>query len=143
MSPSESHRGGFPKFLPLQKVRDPLPLPMLHESIFHGRLPRFPRFFGSSWKILKTFFCGLQRSKSHGYEKIELPTKAMVTCRYDADIKLLVTLESLEEIRVYFCITKWHLVQVQKSKKCRKVQPQIKVHAHDRQKRDVQNLHIS
>ena len=97
----------------------------------------FPVFFGPSWKILKTFFLGFATLKKPWLRKIELPTTAMVTCRYDADIKLLVTLESLEEFRVYFCITKWHLVQVQKSKKCRKVQPQIKVHAHDRQKRDV------
>ena len=135
----------FPQVLPLQKGEKEIRClcRCLTNQFFMDAFRDFPVFFGPSWKILKTFFGFLQRSKSHGYEKIELPTTAMVTCRYDADIKLLVDLGILGRDSSFFCITKWHLVQVQKSKKCRKVQPQIKVHAHDRQKRDVQNLHIS
>lgn len=143
VSPSESHKRWFPQvFFPSKKLETRCLCRCLRNQCSWTPSAISP-FFWAQLEDSEDFFLGFATLKKPWLWRIEVPTMAMVTCRYDADIKLLVDLGILGRDSSFFCITMWHLVQVQKSKKCRKVQPQIKVHAHDRQKRDVQNLHIS
>ena len=91
VSPSESHKGGFPKFLPPPKRR-PVAFADAWGINFSWTPSAISPFFWAQLEDSEDFFFGFATLKKPWLRKIELPTKAMVTCRYDADIKLLVDL---------------------------------------------------
>lgn len=143
VSPSESQKRWFSQVFTPPKRR-PVAFADAWRITFHGRLPRFPRVFWAQLEDSEDFFFGVcNAQKAHGYEKLNFQPRPWWHADMMQISNFLWPWNRWKRFELFFCITKWHLVQVQKSKKCRKVQPQIKVHAHDRQKRDVQNLHIS
>lgn len=135
----------FPSFYPLQKGEKETRClcRCFTNQFFMDAFRDFPVFLGPAGRFWRLFFWGFATLKKPWLRKNRTSNQGdgdmQIWCRYQTSCDLGIVGRDSS----FFCITKWHLVQVQKSKKCRKVQPQIKVHAHDRQKRDVQNLHIS